>query len=78
MNDLRLALGGIVPPGSLVHQNNAHPPVQCLFDAPVTLAALGPAQQFDQLVTREVDAWVGEVAPAFGKLNQSYQNLIVQ
>src|SRR5271157_3559608 len=72
------ALGRIVPPGFLVHQNNAHPPVQCLLDAPVALAALQPAQERDQLIAREVNAWVREIAPSLGELDQSHQNLVVE
>src|SRR5271157_3389065 len=58
------ALGRIVPPGFLVHQNNAHPPVQCLLDAPVALAAPRPAQELDQLIAREVNDPVWRSPPA--------------
>ena len=72
------ALGGVVPPGVLVHQDHADPAVQRLLDPPVALPALRPAQQLDQLVPRELDPGVGEVAPPLGQLDQADQHLVVQ
>ena len=71
------ALGRVVPPGVLVHQDHAHPAVERLLDPPVARPALRPAQQLDQLVTRERHLGVGEVAPPFGQLDQADQDLVV-
>ena len=71
------ALGRVVPPGVLVHQDDADPAVERLLDPPVARAALRPAQELDQLVTRERDLGVGEVAPPLGQLDQADQDLVV-
>ena len=72
------ALGRVVPPGVLVHQDHADPAVQRLLDPPVALATLRPAQELDQLVARELHPGVGEVAPPLRQLDQADQDLVVQ
>ena len=72
------ALGRVVPPRVLVHQHHADPSVQRFLDPTVALSALGPPQQLDQLVARELDPRVGEVAPTLGQLDQADQHLVIQ
>ena len=72
------ALGRVVPPGVLVHQHHADPAVQRLLDPTVALATLRPPQELDQLVARERNPGVGEVAPPLRQLDQADQDFVVQ
>ena len=65
------------PPGVAVVERDPDPAQQRLLQADVAPPLFAPAEQFDQLVTRERDLAVLEV-PLFGKLHQSQQDLVIE
>ena len=70
------ALRRVVPPGVLIHQHDADPAVERLLDPPIAGAALRPAEQLDQLVSRERNLGAAEIPP-HRQLDQADQDLVV-